>query len=333
MKMTVHTRQRDYDIEIAHGLLQRVSAFVEPDRRVFILSEDGVPECWRNLLADQFPGAGMFVFPQGEASKNMDTLQDILARMLEHHLTRGDLVLALGGGVTGDLSGLAASLYMRGIDWVSLPTTMLAMVDSSIGGKTAVDFHHLKNSIGTFWQPSLVLIDPDALRTLCPRLLSEGLAEAVKTGMIRDPELFALFESDAYQDHLDEIIWRSLRVKKDIVEADEREGGLRKLLNFGHTFGHAYEELGQGRYLHGECVAMGMMTILENKELKKRLAAVLDRLHLPQSCTVEPAALYRCIESDKKTGHETITIVQVEEMGKGTLETWSLEKMKRKCGL
>lgn len=333
MEMDVAVSAGSYRITLEHGLLAKVSDYVPQGKRVFVISDDGVPAKWRDILQAQFPDQPLYVIPHGEDSKCFDQLQKVLAAMLEAHLSRKDLVIALGGGVVGDLSGFAAAIYMRGIEWINVPTTMLAMVDSSIGGKTAIDFNSVKNSVGAFWQPKAVLIDPDVLSTLSPRLLSEGCAEAIKTGLIRDPELFEIFEQDDWQTHLDTIIERSLAVKKAVVEADERESGERKLLNFGHTFGHAYESLSDGVLLHGEAVSIGMMTILENEEIKRRLKKVLDRLNLPCEYEADPSAVYERIRNDKKASHDSISIVQVPEIGKGTIETWTMAQVKEKLGI
>ena len=254
--------------------------------------------------------------------------------MLEHHLSRKDTVIALGGGVVGDLSGFCAASYMRGIRYINIPTTMLSMVDSSIGGKTAIDFHGIKNCVGAFWQPSCVIIDPEVLSTLSPRLLHEGMAESIKMGLTHDPKLFELFEQDDYADHIDEIIVRSLLVKQGVVERDERESGERKLLNFGHTYGHAYESYYDlNTYLHGECVAMGMMTVVKNPELHSRLEQVLKRLELPLSCDCDKERICQLVQSDKKADHGMVTIVQVDEAGKGYLEEWDEAAIRKGIGL
>ena len=333
MRMDVHTASKSYPIILERGLLTRAADLIEA-KNVFLISDDGVPEVWRRMLKDQFPDAAMHVIPQGEGSKCFPVLQDVLAHMLEEHLSRKDTVIALGGGVVGDLAGFAAASYMRGIRYINIPTTMLSMVDSSIGGKTAIDFHGIKNCVGAFWQPSMVLIDPEVLSTLNPRLLHEGMAEAIKMGMTHDPVLFELFESDDYMSHIDEIIERALNVKRGVVERDERESGERKLLNFGHTYGHAYEsyyELNQ--YLHGECVAMGMMTILQNEELKERLDRILTRLDLPLSCDADKETVCRLVQSDKKADHGTVAMVQVHELGKGVIENWNEEMIRKGIGL
>ena len=333
MRMDVHTKDHSYPIHLERGILNRAAGYVT-DANVFLISDDGVPLQWRTILQKQFPNAAMHVIPQGEGSKCFEVLQDVLAHMLEEHLSRKDVVIALGGGVVGDLSGFAASVYMRGIRYVNIPTTMLSMVDSSIGGKTAIDFHGIKNCVGAFWQPSMVLIDPDVLSTLDDRLLHEGMAEAVKMGMTHDPVLFERFESDDYMNHIDEIITRALEVKRGVVERDERESGERKLLNFGHTYGHAYESYYElNRYLHGECVAMGMMTVLKEGQLKDRLTAVLKRLSLPLGCDADKEEICRLVQSDKKADHGTVTMVQVNELGKGVLENWDTEMIRKGIGL
>ena len=331
MEIQVHTKQRDYTVTAEQGSLYRVREIIGDDAHVFIVSDSGVPQKWKDVLCRQFPEARMHVFEQGEASKNLDVFREILEDMLACHLSRNDILIALGGGVTGDLAGFAASAYMRGIRYVNIPTTSLSMIDSGIGGKTAVDLNGIKNCVGAFWQPYAVIIDPDVLTTLPERHLNNGMAEAVKEGLIRDPELFAIFEQDDWKEHMNEIIQRCLVIKRDIVERDERESGERKLLNFGHTFGHAYESLhGFDAYLHGECVAMGMMTVLRNAEIKQRLSRVLQRLDLPEACTFDREAVIRLVMNDKKADHGMVTIVQVDEIGNGHLETWSQEQIRER---
>ncbi len=334
MEIAVHTKQRDYTIYLEHGVLNRAKELIQNPGVPFLISDTGVPEVWRNALQAQFPDSHMHVIPQGEGSKCLAVYEEVLADMLDHHVSRNDTVIALGGGVVGDLSGFVSASYMRGIRYVNIPTTVLSQIDSSIGGKTAIDLNGIKNCVGAFWQPSMVLIDPDTLKTLPARQISNGLSEAVKSGLIRDAKLFELFENDDYIDHLDEIIERSILVKRTVVEHDERETGERKLLNFGHTYGHAYESYYElNRYLHGECVAMGMVTILKDEAIKDRVIKVLKRLNLPLGCDAEKAEICRLIANDKKADHDTVTIVQVDEIGNGHLETWNKEQIERKIGL
>ena len=330
MKITVSTKQKAYDVILERGILFQAEQYIGRHGHVFLVSDDGVPKVWQDALQKQYPEAHMHIFPHGEGSKNLNTWQGILEDMLACRLSRRDTVIALGGGVTGDIAGFAAACYMRGISYVNIPTTSLAQIDSSIGGKTAVDLNGAKNCVGAFWQPDMVLADPDVLSTLSPRQFHNGLIEAVKEGLTFDPDLFAIFEKDDYADHIEEIIARCLKIKKDVVEKDEREGGMRKLLNFGHTYGHAYETYyGLDKYLHGECVGMGMMTILHNPELKKRLAAVLTRLGAPVSCDADKDRIAELIRSDKKADHDHVTVVLVDEIGRGRLEDWDMARIRK----
>ena len=332
MKMNVSTSQNTYAIYMEHGLLYHVCEKIQDAGHPFLVSDSGVPQQWRDALSRQYPDAHMHVIEQGERSKTLEVCGEILEDMLQHDISRHDLIIALGGGVVTDIAGFAASIYMRGIRYVNIPTTSLAQIDSSIGGKTAVDLAGIKNSVGSFWQPEMVLIDPDVLTTLPKRHLNNGLLEAVKAGMIKDPKLFELFESDDYMNHLDEIIERSLQVKRKIVEADEREAGERKLLNFGHTFGHAYESYYKlNQYYHGECVGMGMMTILNDADIKKRLQAVLERLQAPLKCAADPEAVVELIHKDKKADHDTIQVVEVNKIGYAELQKWTMKQIEERA--
>ena len=334
MKIEVHAASATYPIYMERGILNHAKEYIGREGHVFIVSDDGVPKQYQDVLQKQYPEAGMYVFENGEPHKNFDTLQEILKAMQQAHLSRNDTVIALGGGVVGDMAGFAAAIYMRGIHYINIPTTTLSQIDSSIGGKTAIDFNGVKNCVGAFLQPDLVLVDPDLLSTLTPRHFHNGLAEAVKEGLIADAKLFELFETDTWEDHLDEIIERCLLIKKNIVEHDEKETGERKLLNFGHSYGHAFESsFGMNGYYHGECVGLGMLTVMENPELTERVKKVLRRLSLPVECQYDPKEIISLMKSDKKSNHDTITIVQVDEIGHGYLQEWTYEKAGKKIGL
>ena len=268
-KLTMNLGPRSYDIILKRGALENLYQFARLDRRVAIVTDSGVPEAYARRVADQCRDARIITVPQGEASKSLKILETVLRQMLDFGMGRGDLVVAVGGGVVGDLAGFAASIYMRGVDFINCPTTTLSMIDSSIGGKTAVDLGDTKNIVGTFWQPKLVIVDPDTLSTLPQRHFVNGLAEAVKAALLADPELFSIFEQGDVDARIDEIIYRCLRFKKNIVEQDETEQGMRKALNFGHTLGHGIEAVRgiKGRrttgLYHGECVALGMLPMIE----------------------------------------------------------------------
>jgi 3-dehydroquinate synthase len=256
-----------YDIILERGALQKVNELLDLDRKVLIVTDDGVPEAYAKVVASQCKEAEIVTIPQGEQSKNIENWSMLLKALVENNFTRSDCVVAVGGGVVGDLAGFAASSFMRGIDFYNIPTTLLSQVDSSIGGKTAVDFMGYKNLVGAFYPPKKVVIDPYTLRTLPQRQLTNGLCESIKMGLTSDKELYEIIaKNDLDDDTLDEIIYRSLLIKKAVVEADEREGGLRKVLNFGHTIAHAIESInGLEKYYHGECVGIGMLPMCSQK--------------------------------------------------------------------
>ncbi len=331
MEMIVNTKDKNYPIIVERGILNKVEDYIGGDRFVLIISDEGVPQEYKDILLNKLKRRDLLVLPKGEGSKSYEMLERIHKVMLDNNMSRNDLVIALGGGVIGDLAGFAASTYMRGIEYINIPTTTLSQIDSSIGGKTAIDVDGNKNCVGSFWQPSCVLIDLDTLNTLDRRNFHNGLVEAIKAGLIKDESLFELFEKDNYLDYLEEIIIKSLKIKKEIVENDEREKGERKLLNFGHTIGHAYESYFElDRYLHGECVGMGMVSILNNKDIKDRLINILEKMGLPVSCEVDKERIIELIKKDKKADHNKITIVQVDKIGEAHLEDWSIDDFRRK---
>lgn len=326
-KLTMNLGPRSYDIILKRGALENLYQFARLDRRVAIVTDSGVPEAFARRVADQCRDARIITVPQGEASKSLKTLETVLRQMLDFGMGRGDLVVAVGGGVVGDLAGFAASIYMRGVDFINCPTTTLSMIDSSIGGKTAVDLGDTKNIVGTFWQPKLVIVDPDTLSTLPQRHFVNGLAEAVKAALLADPELFSIFEQGDVDARIDEIIYRCLRFKKNIVEQDETEQGMRKALNFGHTLGHGIEAVRgiKGRrttgLYHGECVALGMLPMIESKTLQKRVRAVYRRLGLPLRASYDKQKVLAEVLHDKKAQAGQITLIKVPGLGCWRTET------------
>ena len=304
-----------YDIVLERGCLKKAGELLNLDRKVFILTDDGVPAQYAETVAGQCREPHIHTVAQGEGSKSFAVLEELLTKMLELGFTRGDCVCSVGGGVVGDLGGFTAACYMRGIDFYNIPTTILSQVDSSIGGKTAVNLGGVKNIVGAFWQPRKVLIDPDTLDTLSDRQKSSGLAEAVKAGLIADPVLFAMFEDYAAGGaplDLEKVIAASLMVKKNVVEQDERESGVRKILNFGHTIGHGIESV--TGLLHGECVAMGMIPMC-SPAVRSRLIPVLGALRLPARVHADPAEVYKAVLHDKKMGDGFVSIVSVDTVG------------------
>ncbi len=318
----------NYDILFCRGALTHIEDLLPLDRKVLIVTDSGVPCEYSEAVAKKCTQAVIHIIPQGEASKSLTAYWEILTTMVEHQFTRSDCVVAVGGGVVGDLAGFAAATYMRGVDFYNIPTTVLSQVDSSIGGKTAVDFMGFKNLVGAFYPPCRVVIDPDTLHSLEPRQIANGLAESVKMALTHDEELFSLLEkTDLSDEDMEEIILRSLRIKKQIVETDERESGLRRVLNFGHTLGHAIEC--QGDLLHGECVALGMLPMCSDA-VRDRLLSVLKRLGLPTECTVDYDRATKALRHDKKTEQNNVTVVTVPEIGCFAWKTMSFVELEIK---
>jgi 3-dehydroquinate synthase len=323
MIIPVRLGEASYDIEISRGAIGLAAEkIMKKDRKVCVVTDSGVPtEYAERLLSSLGDCAILHVIPAGEANKNFDTLQSVLRTMLEAGFTRSDAVVALGGGVVGDLAGFAAATYMRGIDFYNIPTTLLAQVDSSVGGKTAVDLDGYKNMIGAFWQPKAVFIDPDLLATLPPRQISNGLCEALKMGATSAPELFEIFENNdviSKPELIDEIIIKAITAKRDVVEIDEREGGLRKVLNFGHTLGHAIESSCGLSLLHGECVALGIPPMCEGK-VKERLKKALSNIGLDTDAakyiTDKNSILTALIHDKKSEAGGAVNAVILKDIG------------------
>lgn len=328
--MTIRTElgERSYAITVERGALDRAGELFDLDHRVLIVTDSGVPADYAARIAAQCKQPTVVTLPMGETSKSMAHFELLLSRMLEEGFTRTDCAVAVGGGVIGDLTGFAAACYMRGIDFYNVPTTLLSQVDSSVGGKTAIDLCGVKNCVGAFWQPRGVLIDPDVLSTLPARQIANGMAEAVKMALTSDAELFSMIEAGKIED-LTEVILRSVSVKRSVVEADECESGLRRVLNFGHTLGHGIEAAdGLQGLLHGECVALGMLPLCA-PEVRERLLPVLTRLGLPTVLTVEPARVLEQILHDKKCDGGEISYVFVPQIGSFELRRTTVEDFTR----
>ena len=327
MIVPVKTDTWDYDIVLEPGAIEKAGELLDLNRRALIVTDSGVPVRYAETVAAQCKDAVIVTIPQGEQSKCFDEFKHLLQEMLDASFTRGDCVVAVGGGVVGDLSGFAASCYMRGVDFYNIPTTLLSQVDSSIGGKTAIDFGGVKNIVGAFYQPKKVVIDPDVLKTLSHRQLMAGLAEAIKMAATNDAELFSLIERSAdLTADLPEIIYRALMIKKSVVELDPRETGLRRVLNFGHTIGHAVESFNAGRLLHGECVALGMIP-MSGENAAMRIRAVLKKYGLPTEIGQTADELMPFLKHDKKTGADGISAVVVDEIGKFRLCRMSADEI------
>ena len=262
----------------------------------------------------------------------MATYMKLLEKMVEFKFDRGDCVVAVGGGVMGDLAGFVASTYMRGVDFYNVPTTLLSQIDSSIGGKVAVDFAGYKNIVGAFYQPKAVLIDPDVLSTLSSRQLACGMAEAVKMFATFNEEMFCEVEEN-YDEKIDKIIIEALKIKKAVVEEDEKEKGLRKVLNFGHTVGHAIESIEESSdypLFHGECVGIGMLC-MSSPDIVKRLRHILHRMDIPTSWRGYEKELKAAMLHDKKAGGDTISVILVDKLGTFREEKMTVDEIIARC--
>lgn len=315
-----------YEINIGCGLIESADKYFDLDRRVLIVTDSNIPSEYVNKLSSLCAYPHCLTLPAGEASKNKDNLDLILSKLECEGFGRRDCVVALGGGVVGDISCLASSIYMRGIDFYNIPTTVLSAVDASVGGKCAIDYNGIKNSVGSFYDPRSVLIDPRLFDTLDKRQFSNGLAEALKTAILFDPELLSIFEEGAYYEKIDRVIELSLRAKLAVVEADPKENGLRRVLNFGHTFAHGIESAtGFGTLLHGECVALGMLPMC-SEDVRQKLIPIYERLGLRATYEFDIDKVLNFALHDKKTENGVIHEIFCHKYGYSfedmTVERW-----------
>lgn len=319
-----------YEVLIGSGLLQKageaVKKVISPCKAAIVTDSTVVhlyEETVRKSLTEAGFSACTFVFPAGEASKNIHTLSHLLEFLAKEEMTRTDMIVALGGGVTGDLAGFGAAVYLRGISFVQIPTTFLAAIDSSVGGKTAVDLEAGKNLAGAFYQPKLVLCDTDVLQTLPEVVFADGIAEALKYGVLGDAALFEKIAGGDFRQDLEEIIETCVSMKRDVVEEDEFDTGKRQLLNLGHTFGHAIEQKSHFQMTHGHAVAIGMHLIAKAAEAKgvaekgtaAAIAKALEQNQLPKETEFSPAEVAEGTLRDKKRRGGTISFVFPKKIG------------------
>ncbi len=315
MILEVKSSMGSYNIVLQRGAIKELSQWLDLSKKALVVTDSGVPAEYSQVVASQFKDAIIKTIPQGEKSKSFEMYKELLEILNVNAFSRYDCIVAVGGGVVGDLSGFAASTYMRGITFYNIPTTLLSQVDSSIGGKTAIDFFGYKNTVGAFYQPKAVIIDSDVLKTLDRRQFNNGLSESIKMAATSDAELFKLLENDDAYENIDKVIEGSLRIKKAVVEEDEKETGLRRVLNFGHTAAHAIETAtGLGDFLHGECVAIGMLPF-SSGEARERIKRVLSKYNLPTDISFSSGELLSSLRHDKKANSQGVNAVLVNEIG------------------
>ena len=312
MIIPVSLRQDSYNIILERGALSKVGELFDLDRRVLIVTDNKVPKQYAKAVAEASKESRIVTIESGEASKTIHAFENLCSKMLDFGVSRKDCVVAVGGGVVGDLAGFAAACFMRGVDFYNVPTTLLSQVDSSVGGKTAVNLKGIKNIVGAFHQPKAVLIDPDVLKTLDERQFAAGSAEIIKMAMTFDKNLFEKIEEEGIANMLEEAIEASLKIKVKVVTEDEKEAGLRKALNFGHTLGHGIESVTD--FYHGECVALGMIPMCSEK-LRGRLISLLRKENLPCKCFADDEQVVEAALHDKKASSGIVNAVVVKEVG------------------
>ena len=322
MEINVNLKSKSYKVIIEKGILSKVNNFINKDKKILIVSDDLVPFNYIQCVQNQFNNAYTYIFEHGEKSKNFDTYLNIINTLMKNNFSRHDYVIALGGGVVGDVAGFASMTYKRGLHFINIPTTTLSMVDSSIGGKTAINYNSTKNVIGGFYQPDIVLIDVNTLFTLPKRHFINGTIEALKTGLLGDKELFDILKNSDFKDNYEEIIYRSLMFKKKIVEEDEKENGIRKILNFGHTFGHAIEAYyHMNGFLHGEAIGIGMLLVSKDKPYYQDLKDILNKWKVNTNINIgDENKILKLIENDKKCDNNMVDLIIVDDFNKVKIE-------------
>ena len=335
MQLKVDLKDRSYPIIIEKGLINRVSKEiikVYKGKKIFIITDDNVNKYYGGKIREELKHNDFEVkllsLKPGEETKNFNTLPMIYNELLDFNLTRSDLIIALGGGVIGDLAGFVASTYLRGVDFIQIPTSLLAQVDSSVGGKVAVDLERGKNLVGSFYHPKCVLIDPEVLNTLDNRFFIDGMAEVIKYGCIKDKQFFDHIEKMENKKQLinsmELIIHKCCDIKRQVVENDEKDKGERMLLNFGHTLGHAIEQYyNYTKYSHGEGVAIGMYEIskiseekgLTKKGTSQRIKDILVKYNLPYELDINIEEILEAINLDKKKLGNNLNVIILNEIG------------------
>ena len=335
---TIHVQaSRSYDVVIGAGLLNEIDQHLDilfgKKCKVAIVSDSNVFPLYGEFIESKLADAGFsvvsYIFPAGEASKNGNTYLSILNFLAENQLTRSDMLLALGGGVTGDMCGFTAATYLRGIHYVQVPTTLLAMVDSSVGGKTAIDLPCGKNLVGAFYQPSLVLCDLNTLNTLPHSVFTDGCAEVIKYGVLYDPDLFSHLSQHGLDFDRELVVSRCVELKRNVVCEDEFDTGARQKLNLGHTIGHSIETQSNFTITHGQAVSMGMAIVTKSacKAIYSELVSVLQKFNLPTSTSFSANQLYTSALTDKKRSGGTVNLIIPRAIGNCAIMPTEITKL------
>ncbi len=343
MEIVKVSASKEYNVHIGSGFLNTIGEMLKEIKkpcRVVLISDDTVHSLYGERVKNSLTNSGYvvceFVFPHGEDAKSLENFGKIQEFCAENSITRTDLFVALGGGVTGDLTGFVASTYLRGVDFVQIPTTVLSMVDSSVGGKTAINLKAGKNLCGAFYQPIAVYADCDTLNTLSQETFNEGCAEIIKYGMILDDNFLTFLQDNDIRENIEYVIKRCVEIKRDVVNCDEFETGERKLLNFGHTIGHAIEKCSNLTISHGNAVAVGMViatkgayeTGISHKDFSDVLVPILKKNGLPTTCEFSAEELYKVSLSDKKRSLDTMAVIVPESYGLCKIVKLTIDNLK-----
>lgn len=335
--ITLKTSSKSYDIILGNNLLKDSADLFKPDaEKVFIITDSNVAPLYLKTVSKSYKeknyAVSSCVIKAGEKSKCLSTVEKIYTVLCENKISKSDLIVALGGGVVGDIAGFVASTYLRGIPYIQIPTTLLAQVDSSIGGKCGVNLKYGKNLAGSIYQPECVICDADVLETLSTYEFNNGMAEAIKSGLIAEKNILKSLDLN----ELNNVIYGSVMVKRDIVQLDEFESGRRMLLNFGHTFGHAVESLGNYKlFSHGQAVSIGMVLATEYgiklgitpKDCLSKLTVLLEKFNLPTKCPYTLKQMLAFLMADKKIRKDKINFIFLTEIGKAEIFPISLEQL------
>jgi 3-dehydroquinate synthase len=336
--LTINTKLQKYKVTTETGLFYKFGSIVSqlfPGRKIAVITDDTVKSIYEERLSKQMNEAGiqwkLISLPPGENSKSFDMVPKLYSKLLDFQLARDDVIVAFGGGVIGDIAGFTAATFLRGINLIMVPTTLMAMVDASIGGKNGANLPEGKNMAGTFYQPKEVLIDPDFVRTLPDRVFEDGMAEVIKYGCVFDPDLFSDLKAKAERSDgsgIESIIYRCCLIKKQIIELDSQDQGIAMLLNFGHTLGHCIEDyFPDGEYTHGEAVSIGMyMTTVASERagftapntsslIKNILTSYNLPYQLPEDTNI--VKMVEAVKRDKKRRDDKLNLVLIEKIGKG----------------
>ncbi|AKN30479.1 3-dehydroquinate synthase [Clostridium carboxidivorans P7] len=344
----VKLKDNGYKIYIEKNIFEKIAIYLKENhenKKIVIITDKNLEKLYvkalNKTIQDKNFKTKIISIEPGERSKSIDTLKKLYEDFTNFNLTRGDLILTFGGGVVGDLGGFAASTYLRGVPYIQIPTSLLAQVDSSVGGKVAVDLPWGKNLVGSFYQPKAVFIDPELLKTLDKRFLHDGLAEVIKYGCIRDEsifrELMSYEDDEELLDNIEKIIYTCCNIKKKVVESDEKDLGERMILNFGHTLGHAVEEyFNYSKYTHGEAVAIGMAEITRRSEelnitkigTHNFIEKILMKYGLPyKRIEMDKEKILHTIKLDKKSSGENINLILLNKIGEGFIKKVSIREI------